>query len=106
MFDTDVVYFQTKTEVNNFGTVKQTWALSGASVTCDVQDISRERVLKDYGFADSTEYLQVYDRSLSANWVELDQVVFDSKQYLVRVVKNWSKLGSSNHKYIVLSAVV
>ena len=105
MWQTDTVYLQTCTDVNTKGSVKRTWTRDVA-VLCDVQDISKEYVTKEYGFTDATEYRQIFDRTLS-DWVKGYQVEFDGVQWLVRLVKgNLNKMGASNHKYIIISKVV
>lgn len=105
MWQTDIVYLQTATDVNYNGSIKQTWTKSVA-VTCDVQDISKEYVFKEYGFTDATEYRQIFDHSL-ASWVKGEQVSFEDEQWLVKVVKgNLDKMGKTNHKYVVIGKVV
>ena len=106
MWQNDTVTFQTKTSVNTRGSIKDTWT-SSSTVACDVQDISKEKVLKDYGFTDSNKYYQVFDRTLSALWVEGEQVAFGGDQYLVRMVNNTNgKIGASNHVFVIISKVI
>lgn len=104
MWRTDTVYLQTKTEVNTYGSIKITW-VQGTAILCDVQPMSKEKALKDYGLTDSNNWLAVYAPTGSA-FVEGMQVKFDSKQWLVRLVQNWGKLDKSNHTFAILSAVV
>lgn len=106
MWNTDVVNFQSFVSQNFSGVVKRTWSLNGTSCLCDVQDISREKVLKDYGFTDSTKYKRIFDTSLSDLWVEGSQVEYNGEQYLVRLVIAWNKLGASNNKQVILSKVI
>ena len=105
MFQTDTVYLQTLTEVNTYGSISQAWTNSTA-VTCDVQDVNREYVYKNFGLTDATEYKQVFDHT-NASWVKGNQVSYLSEQYIVRLVnKNMEKMGKSNHTFVILSRVV
>lgn len=106
MWQNDTVTFQTKTEVNTYGSIKSTWTAS-STVACDVQAISKEKVLKDYGFTDANVYLEVFDRTLSTLWVEGNQVAFGGDQYLIRkVIDTNDKMGASNHVHVILSRVI
>lgn len=106
MWQTDTVTLQTKTEVNTNGAIKATWS-DLTTVLCDVQDINKEKVHKSFGLTDANEFKQVFDRTLSSGWVEGNQVSYDSKKWLIRLVDNSeTKIGLSNHKYIILSRVI
>lgn len=104
MWQTDTVSLQSFVETNVLGAIKQVWTKT-TDVLCDVQDISKEYVVKEYGFTEATEYKQVFDHTL-ASWIKGYQVEFEGSQWLVRNVQEQSKMGSSNHKYIILSKVV
>ena len=105
MFQTDIVYLQTKTQVNTYGSIKTTWT-KGLGVKCDVQDINKETAFRDYGLTDETLYKQIFDLT-HANWVLGDQVEYQSEQWLVRLVNGqMSKLNLSNHTFVILSKVV
>ena len=105
MWQTDTVYLQTPTDVNTKGSIKRTWTVSD-TILCDVQDINKEYVYKEYGFTDATEYKQVFDHNQSA-WVKGHQVKFEDEQWIVRLVnKNMTKIGKSNHVYVILSKVI
>jgi len=106
MLQTDTVTFQTKTETNINGAITIAWADSANTTKCNVQDISKETVLKRYGYTDATEYLQVFDDSNDTNWKETYQVKFNLKNYLVKKVTDFSKLGVSNHTYVILQRVI
>ena len=106
MFQNDTVTLQKSTEVNNDGAISVTWATDG-TVLCDVQYISKEKVHKQYGLTDANEWLQVFDLTLSDKWVEGNQVLYNSKQWLIRkVIPNQAKISASNHVYIILSRVI
>ena len=105
MWQTDTVYLQTSTEVNTYGAITQTWTKAG-SVSCDVQEIDRDYVYKAYGLTDENEFVQVFDHT-NASWTLGSQVEYNSDQWIVRkVIKNLTKIGSSNHTYVILSRVV
>lgn len=105
MWDTDTVYLQTVADVNTLGSIKRTWT-TGTAVTCDVQDISKEYIFKEYGYTGETEYRQVFDTSMSA-WVKGYQVEYLDEQWLVRnVITGLNKMGASNHTYVILSKVL
>lgn len=106
MLQTDTITFKSKTEVNTNGAITITWADTSNTVKCNVQDISKEIVLKKYGYTDATEYLQVFDDNNNKNWKETHQVKFNLNNYLVKKVINFSKLGVSNHTYIILQRVI
>jgi len=106
MLQTDTITFQTKTEVNSEGAIVVTWADSANTVKCNVQDISKEMVLKKYGFTDANEFLQVFDDSNDTSWTLGYQVKFESNQYLIKKVIDFTKLGISNHTYIILNRVI
>lgn len=105
MWQTDMVTLQNKTETNVLGSIKQTWAPSD-TVTCDVQDINKELVYKEYGLSDDVEYKQVFDHT-QANWTLGYQVLYNGEQWLVRKVdRNMGKMGASNHVFVILSKVI
>lgn len=106
MWQTDSVTLQTKTESNVNGSIKSTWA-DATVIPCDVQDINKEFAFKNYGLTDSTEYKQVFDHTLSTEWVKGNQVKYDGEQWWVRVVQGTRiKIGASNHVYVILSKVI
>lgn len=105
MWQTDTVTLQTGTETNINGSISIAWADSTA-VTCDVQEITKEYAYKNYGFEESTEYVQVFDYTHAA-WVKPNQCKYESEQWLIRKVDgNMQKMGASNHTFVVLSKVV
>ena len=105
MWQTDTVILQTKSEVNTNGDIQNTWT-DGPSVICDVQDISKDNLLKEFGFQDDNEWLQVFDHT-NANWAEGFQCKYNGNQYWIkRVINNLTKIGFSNHTYVVLQRVV
>jgi len=105
MWQIDTVTLQTGTPVNVNGSISISWA-PGAAVLCDVQSVSRDYVFKNYGFEEYTEYMQVFDLTHAA-WVKGDQVLYNSEQWLVRVVKDTNaKIGLSNNTYVIISKVV
>lgn len=104
-WQTDTVYLQTYTDVNTYGSIKRTWT-KGEAVLCDVQDISKEYVVKEYGYTDATEYKSVFDLTM-ASWIKGLQVEFEGSQWLIRNVKGGlDKMSTSNHVNIILSKVV
>lgn len=106
MWQTDTVTFQIGAETNDKGYKTISWSDNG-TVVCDVQDITKEIVLKKYGYSEQTDYKQVFDHTNSDKWVVGNQVKFDDIQYLVRKVdNNMAKMGASNHIYVILSRVV
>jgi len=106
MWQTDTVTIQTGSEVNYLGSIKVIWADSSI-VTCDVQEIHKEKVFKEYGFTDVGDYKQVFDYNLATNWVEGNQVKYNNQQYWVKLVNgNMGKMGLSNHVYVILSRVI
>jgi len=105
MWQDDIVYLQTSTEVDTYGSIAITWT-KGTAVTCDVQDINKEYVYKNYGLTESTEYKQIFDHT-QASWVLGEQVSYLDKQWLVRLAnKNMGKIGNSNHIYVIISKVI
>lgn len=104
MWNTDTVTIQTKTESNTNGSIKVTWS-SGASILCDVQPMSKEKAHKEHGLTDANEYKLVFAPAGSA-FTEGFQVLYDSKQYMVRKISNYPKIGASNHMEVVLSRVI
>lgn len=106
MWQTDTITIQTGTLTSGLAGEEYTWA-DDYTVACDVQDISREKVLKDYGFSYPGKYYQVFDLTLDSGWAENNQVKYGGKQYWVRKVDNSAdKIGASNHIYIILNEVV
>ena len=106
MWQNDTVTFQTKTEVNTAGSIKQTW-VPGSSVLCDVQDINKEKVHKAYGLTDANQFKQVFDHTMDSKWTEGEQVLHNSFQWLIRLIDGTEgKMGLSNHTYIIMSKVV
>lgn len=105
MWQTDTVTLQTPTNTNTYGSISQTWT-NGASVACDVQDISREYVYKNFGFEEYTDYKQIFDHT-QALWVKGNQCTYDGLQWLIRHVDDSEdKIGASNHTYVVISKVI
>ncbi len=105
MWQTDTVNIQTFTEVNDRGSIKRTWN-DDLDVLCDVQDITKEIVLRDYGFNQDNEFKQVFDQT-NATWTEGQQVKFLSDQYWIRKVDgNMEKIGGSNHTFVILGKLV
>ena len=105
MWQTDTVTLQTFAETNYNGSIKRTWSDSTA-VTCDVQDINKEYVYKNYGLTDSTEYKQVFDYT-NASWTKGYQVKYKGEQWMVKLVNgNMQKMGQSNHTFVILGKVV
>ena len=106
MWQTDVVAIQTGVKSNNKGDKTVIWT-NDHNVICDVQDINKEFVLREFGIAGDTEYKQVFDLSLDPGWVKGNQVSFESSQWWVRLVDgNQDKIGASNHIYVILAKVV
>jgi hypothetical protein len=101
---TDSVVFLTKTEVNTYGSIAQTWT-NGATVKCDVQPISREQARKNYGLEANSDLKQVFDHT-NAAWVLGDQVKFDSVNWWVKLVNKFNKISGSDHTFIILERVV
>ena len=107
MWQTDTVTIQTVTEVNNYGSITQTWTDTANTIACDVQDINKEMVFKDYGFTDSGEYKKVFDRTQSTLWSVDNQVKYNNTQWWVKLVNNsLGKIGASNHVLVILSKVI
>ena len=105
MWQTDTVTLQTKTSVNNLGSITNTW-IDGNNVLCDVQDISKEVVFKEYGISDEGLYKQVFDHT-NANWTQGLQVKYRDEQYWVKLVnKNMAKMSASNHTFVLLLKVI
>ena len=107
MWQTDTVTFQTVVNTNNYGGITQVWSDTANTILCDVQDINKELVWKNWGFTNETQFKQVYDHTLSALWVEGEQVKFDNDQWWVKMVnRQMAKIGTSNHVFVILSKVV
>ena len=105
MFQTDKVYLQESVDTNTYGSISQIWNVTD-TVMCDVQDINKELIYKNYGFTDASEYKQVFDLTNSA-WICGDQVKYNYEQWLISLVNsNMDKMGASNHTYVILSKVV
>ena len=106
MWQTDVVTIQEGTKVNTSGSIKVTWADTANTVTCDVQDINKEAVFRDYGIV-GHEFKQVFDLTQSTLWVVGNQVKYDSEQWWVKLVDgNMGKIGFSNHVFVILMKVI
>lgn len=106
MWQTDTINIQTKTEVNTLGSVAVTWSDS-VDVLCDVQDINKEFVFKQYGISENGEFKQVFDLTNNSGWVKGNQVKYNSQQWWVKLVNaNMQKIGASNHTFIILMRVV
>lgn len=106
MWQTDTVTIQTKSEVNTLGSIDVTWSDS-TTVLCDVQDVNKELMVKNYGFSESGEYKQVFDYNLTTNWVKGNQVKYNGNQWWVKLVnKQMGKMSASNHIFIILQRVV
>lgn len=106
MWQTDTVTIQTGTKSNNKGDKTIVWA-DDHPVVCDVQDINKEFVLKEYGISGASEYKQVFDQTLDPGWVNGHQVKFNAVQWWVRLVDgNQAKMGASNHIFVILAKVV
>jgi len=106
MWQTDTVLIQTKTVTPNYGGGIVSWGAPTTSITCDVQDINKEIVFKNYGFTENVEYKQVFDHTLSSLWVKGNQVSCDSEQWIIRLVNGqMAKIGASNHVFVILSKV-
>jgi len=131
MWQNDTVTLQTGEEVNNLGSIKVTWT-DAIDVTCDVQDISKELVYKNYGFTKAMNYKQVFDQTDSLevaavvplddfypsndstpsefrtfHWVEGNQVIYEEERYMIKLVNgNMDKMSLSNHVFIILQQVV
>lgn len=107
MWDTDEVSFQSLVTVNYTGVIKKTWSANGIKVYCDVQDISAEKVQKEYGFTDANQYKRVFDTSGVVTWVETEEVLYGGVPWLIRLVKTgYNKMGQSNNVEIILSRVI
>ena len=104
MWLSDAVYIQSKEETNVYGAISIVWT-AGASTLCDVQPMSKEKALKEYGLTDSNRWLEVFAPSGTA-FVEGYQVKYNNKQWLVRLVQHWSKIGGTNHTFAVLSIAI
>ena len=106
MWQTDTITIQTKTEVNILGSIKVTWTDS-ENVLVDVQDINKEFVFKEYGINENGDFKQVFDHTNNANWLKGNQIKFDNQQWWVKLVNgNMTKIGLSNHKFIILMKVI
>ena len=105
MWQTDTVTLQTKSETNVLGSIKVTWTPS-TSVTCDVQDISKEIAYKEYGLVDNVIYKQIYDHTL-ANWKVGYQVSYLGEQWLIRHVNAClHKMALTDHTHVIISKVI
>ena len=106
MWQTDTVTLQTVTIVNNYGDITETWS-DASTVLCDVQDINKELVMRNWGFTDNTEYKQVFDHTLNSGWKVGNQVKYDSEQWRIMLVnRQMAKMGATNHVFVILSKVV
>ena len=136
MWSTDIVYLQTKTDVNTIGSIKSTW-VDVAEIPCDVQPMSKEKANKNYGFTDANIWKTVFVPSFNVTYNFLNgftndflnnymhnelgqtnyenfvipfkeghQVKYDGKQWLIRLVQDLSKIDKSNHMFMILSEVI
>lgn len=106
MWLTDLITFQSVVVTNNYGSISDTWSDTTDTVLCDVQDISKEQLTKDYGITDVGEYKQVFDQTNDPNWETGTRVSFDSVSYQVVLINNYDKIGTSNHTFVILKRVV
>jgi hypothetical protein len=105
MWQTDTVYLQTKVDTNVYGSISTVWTQSTA-VLCDVQDISKEYAYKNYGLTNANNFKQIFDYNM-ATWVVGNQVKYNEKQWIVRLVNNsLGKIGATNHTFVIMSEVV
>lgn len=106
MFDDYTVTLQTSSTVKVRGATKVTWT-DEEDVTCDVQDINKEEVRREWGITDATEFKQVFDGTLNPNWEKGNQVKYDGSQWWVKLVDgNMGNLGVTNHIFIILGKVI
>ena len=106
MWQTDIVTIQDSTQVNVSGSIDVTWADTINTVKCDVQDVNKETVFRDYGIV-GNEFKQVFDLTQSELWVKGNQVKFDNEQYWVKLVNGlMGKIGFSNHVFVILMKVI
>ena len=106
MWQDDTVTIQTKSVTPNYGGGLVSWGAPTTAITCDVQDINKEIVFKNYGFTENVEYKQVFDLTKSALWIKGNQVLYDGDSWIVRLVnRQMDKIGSSNHVFVILSKV-
>jgi hypothetical protein len=103
MWQTDTVIFQVEAKTNVYGSIVITYT-DGISVTCDVQDINKEFAFERFGISTSTELKQVFDHTL-ANWKVGSQVKFNALNWWVKLVEKQTKIGASNHIYVILERV-
>ena len=104
MWDTDIVFLQTKTEVNTLGSIKETWT-NDTSVLCDVQPINKEKAYKEWGLTDSNVFKKIFCIA-GTGFLEGEQISIGGEQFLVRVAPNFDKIGSSNHIEVIASKVI
>ena len=105
MWQTDTITLQTYTETNYLGSITRTWT-DGNDILCDVQDISKELVYKNYGFTEIGNYKQIFDHN-NSSWILGNQVKYDSKEYLIVMVNsNMAKMGASNHTFVIMKEVI
>lgn len=106
MWQTDSVTFQTKSEVNTYGSITQTWTDTATVVKCDVQDINQDIAHKQYGLSPDTNHKQVFDHT-NAAWVLGSQVKYGGLQWwVVHIDAKMDKMGLSNHTYVILEKVI
>lgn len=104
MWQTDTVLLLVKTVTSGYAGDIITWVTTGAtSVICDVQDINKETVFKEYGIS-GNEFKQVYDYT-HGTWTIGNQVKFEGSNYWVKLVNKYDKIGSSNHTFVILEKV-
>jgi len=105
MFQSDIIYLQTKIETNVYGSISIEWT-KATPIICDVQDISKEVVFKKYGLTEAGLYRQIYDHAESS-WVLGEQVSYLDEQWLIVLIHgNQNKIGLSNHKYVVIRKII
>jgi hypothetical protein len=101
---TDTVYEQTRVDTNVYGSISTAWTES-TGWPCDVQPISREKAIKDWGITDSNHVYEVFS-CRQTTFTEGWQVKWNDEQYMVRVVKLYDKINMSDHNFMVMTKVV
>jgi len=105
MWNNDLIYKQTYTEVNTLGDRTRTW-VQGTSVLCDAQPINKELAFKKWGFTQGDDFYQVFAPPNSGFTKGL-QVKLNSIQYLVRLINPHDKMSNNvNHDFMILSRVI
>lgn len=105
MWDTDTVKKLVKVSTTGYAGNVITWTQAGSTdVLCDVQDVNKEFVLKQYGIA-GNQFKQVFDLNNTA-WTVGNQVLYGGLNYWVKLVNaNMAKMALSNHTFIILERV-